>query len=256
MSTLVMSFCISHALPAFEPPIAHTLLCPKPLGTAHEIVIDDFRFGEHIDGSSLAEYSQLFVLARMLAAGDLVADRLFLFQFRKFLSPQAQAGVPANAPWMRVLRPAEVAAAFPSEALLEQQRSRLIVGSLQDLGNSISGNYALAHVIEDLVMFSAACAESGRIAPADIRSLATLRGIIPAPALCFIDAALFVQIMEILEAVWQPFSTNYHVRRTGYQRRVAGYLLERLHSVLLCKWLMDGTEPDIHLWQRFVVLPE
>jgi hypothetical protein len=56
--------------------------------------------------------------------------------------------------------------------------------------------------------------------------------------------------------VWKEFSTHYHVRRDGYQRRVAGYLLERLHSVLLCKWLMEGTEPNIHLWQRYVVLPE
>jgi hypothetical protein len=56
--------------------------------------------------------------------------------------------------------------------------------------------------------------------------------------------------------VWTEFSTHYHVKRDGYQRRVAGYLLERLHSVLLCKWLMDGSEPTINVWQRYVVTNE
>ena len=34
---------------------------------------------------------------------------------------------------------------------------------------------------------------------------------------------------------------------------VLGYLLERLHSYLLCKWLQDGSEPNIILWTRYVV---
>jgi hypothetical protein len=255
MPPIIQSYCIGHTPPVFTPPVPFTMLCPKALGTASEIVIDDHRFGEHIDGSSLAEYSQLFVLAKMIEAGDIAVDKLFLFQYRKFLSPLPDAGVPANAPWTRVLRTGNAAAAFPSLGTLQELPSRLIVGSLQDLGNSISGNYALAHVIEDLVMFSAACATTGQVSQADVRSLATLHGIIPSPALCYTDAALFVRTMGILEAVWNEFSTHYHVKREGYQRRVAGYLLERLHSVLLCKWLMDGSEPDIHLWQRYVVLP-
>lgn len=256
MPPIISSYCVGHTTPVFKPPVPFTMLTPKSLGTEREIVIDDHRFGEHIDGSSLAEYSQLFVLAHMLSSGDVTADKLFLFQYRKFLSPQREAGLQANAPWVRVLRPGEASAAFPDQSVLEAMPSRLIVGSLQDLGNSISGNYALAHVADDLVMFSAACAASGLVSPADIRSLATMHGIIPSPALCLTDADLFVRTMRILEAVWKEFSTHYHVRRDGYQRRVAGYLLERLHSVLLCKWLMEGTEPNIHLWQRYVVLAE
>jgi hypothetical protein len=256
MPPIIQSFCVGHTTPMFNPSVDYTMLTPKPLGTGREIVIEDQRFGEHIDGSSLAEYSQLFMLAQMIESGDITADKLFLFQYRKFLSPVKDAGVPANAPWVRVLRPNEAVAAFPTLELMQSLPSRLIVGSLQDLGSSISGNYALAHVIEDLVMFSAACAASQQINPGDIQSLATMHGIIPSPALCFTEADLFVRVMRMLEAVWREFSTHYHVRRDGYQRRVAGYLLERLHSVLLCKWLMDGTEPNIHLWQRYVVLPE
>ena len=59
--------------------------------------------------------------------------------------------------------------------------------------------------------------------------------------------------MNILKETWAEFSDHYFFKRDGYQRRVAGYLMERLHSVLLCKWLMDGTEPDIRIWNRYVV---
>ena len=50
-------------------------------------------------------------------------------------------------------------------------------------GTNVAILDALAHVIDDLVMFSAACAASGQVDQADIRSLATMRGIIPSPAL-------------------------------------------------------------------------
>jgi hypothetical protein len=59
--------------------------------------------------------------------------------------------------------------------------------------------------------------------------------------------------MDILKRVWNIYALNYQIRRDGYQRRASGYLLERLHSYLLCKWLMDNTEPNIQLWQRYVV---
>jgi len=255
MARTLKSYCIGHVPPMFTPPIEYSMLCPKPLGTAHELVIDDNRFGPDIDGGSLAEYSQLFALSEMIQSGDVVADDLFLFQYRKFLSPN-EGGLESRAPWVRVLRAPDAAGMFPSEQQLHDVQGRIIVGSLFDLGASISGNYAMVHVIEDLVMFSAACAKCTDLSQADLRSLATLRGIIPSPALCYTRADAFVKVMNILSQVWTEFSTHYHVKRDGYQRRVAGYLLERLHSVLLCKWLMDGSEPTINVWQRYVVTNE
>lgn len=230
------------------------MLCPRPLGTPNELVIDDNRFGPDVDGGTLAEYSQLFALSEMLQSGDVIADDLFLFQYRKFLSPN-EGGVQGNAPWVKVVPDWDAARIFPTAEQLVSVQNRIIVGSVFELGASISGNYALVHVIDDLVMFSAACAACPEITPADIRSLASLRGIIPSPALCYTRVDSFIRVMNILKQVWDEFSKNYFVKRDGYQRRVAGYLFERLHSVLLCKWLMDGSEPTINLWQRYVVLP-
>ena len=252
MSRNLKVYCIGHTLPLFKPSVPFEMLCPSSLGIRNEVVIDDHRFGPTVDGSSLAEYSQLFGLHDKLLSGDIVADELYLFQYRKFLSPM-YGGLESVSPWIRVLTPEIVSGIFPSEEHLVTFRTRLAVGSLFGLGNSISGNYALVHVIDDLVMFSAACAASGFLTPKDISSLATLRGIIPSPAVCYINAELFVRIMDILKSVWNNYYPHYQIVRTGYQRRVAGYLMERLHSLLLCKWLMDNSEPDIRVWHRYVV---
>jgi len=252
MTKILKSFCIGHTAPLFRPDTHFKMVCPFSLGLPGELVVDDNRFNINVDGATLAEYSQLFALSEMIQAGEVVADELFLFQYRKFLSPNF-GGAASVSPWIRVLRPDEGVLVFPTLEQLTNVNSRIIVGSIFDLGESISCNYARVHVIEDLVMFSAACARNPLLSPEDIRSLASIRGIIPSPALCFIQTDLFIKTMNILKETWVEFSSHYFFKREGYQRRVAGYLMERLHSVLLCKWLMDGTEPDIKVWNRYVV---
>jgi hypothetical protein len=252
MPRILQSFCIGHIPPLFRTPIDFHMLCPASLGMDNEIVIDDNRFGNNIDGGSLAEYSQLFALAEMLSAGDLVADDLFLFQYRKFISPN-QGGVPSTASWVRIATAGESESLFPSAGQLDALASRVVVGSLLNLSESIPSSYAKMHVIDDFVMFAAACAKNKYLSEEDIKGFSTLQGMIPSPALCYTNAALFVAIMEILKETWDCYYKSYQIKRTGYQRRVAGYLMERLHSYLLCKWLMDGSEPDIRLWQRYVV---
>ena len=107
------SFCIGHLPPRFAPALPYTMLCPEPLGVPGELVIDDQRFGPGYDGATLAEYSQLFGLQDLIEAGDLVADRLYLFQYRKFIGLRL-GGAPATAPWVRVLQPAEAQSLFPT----------------------------------------------------------------------------------------------------------------------------------------------
>lgn len=251
--SLVKTFCIGHQPPLFEVPISYQMLCPTSLGIPNEIVIEDNRFGLPIDGTSLAEYSQLFALADMLSAGEIVADNLYLFQYRKFISP-LDGGTPANAPWIKILTPENSGSMMPTNEFLESLTSRVIVGSHHDFEESISANYARAHVIEDLVLFTASCAQNQLLTETNIKNLATLRGIIPSPALTFINVQLFIHTMEILKKSWDHFSQHYMTTREGYQRRSAGYLLERLHSTLLCDWLLNGSEPEIQLWNRYAII--
>lgn len=246
------AFCIGHEAPRFVPPLPYTMLCPAPLGLPGEYVMPDDRFGPGVDGGALAEYSQLFGLAERLEAGDVVADRLYLFQYRKFLGLRPGGG-PTNAPWLRVLRPYNAAAHFPTPGELLDVPQRVVVGALQPIGASVAANYAEAHVVDDFAAFTACLAADG-MPLAQVRRFCALQGFIPSPALCLMDAALFIQHMTALRRVWRLFQAHCAVARAGYQRRAAGYLLERLHSHLLLQGLHDGSQPDVGVAHRFVVL--
>lgn len=244
--------CIGHKPPDFQPPLDYLMLCPETLGLSNELVIRDDRFGSNYDGASLAEYSQLFGLAEMIESGDFVADGLFLFQYRKFLSPIA-GGYDSVAPWVKVLSPKNAADVFPGMEVFDNHANQLIIGSIFNFGESISDNYSKAHVTEDLVTFAAACAESEAIPPADIKLLASMHGIIPSPALCYIPINHFLELMESLKMACETFMKHYHVKRTGYQSRSTGYLLERLHSLLICQRVMKSSIENPLIWNRYVI---
>jgi len=244
--------CIGHKQPDFHPPLDYLMLCPESLGLPNELVIRDDRFGSNYDGASLAEYSQLFGLAELIESGDFDADGLFLFQYRKFLSP-ITGGYESVAPWVKILSPSNAADVFPDLESFNKHSDQMIIGSIFNFGESISGNYSKVHVTEDLVTFSAACSESGAIPPSDIKLLASMHGIIPSPALCYISTHHFLELMKPLKMACEAFMKHYHVKRTGYQSRSTGYLLERLHSLLICQRVMNSSIDNPIIWNRYVI---
>jgi len=255
MSRETKLICVGHKTPNFSPLANYLMLCPSSLNMPNELVISDGRFGEEIDGASFAEYSQLFGLAELIKSGEFNAEALYLFQYRKFLSPFL-GGFDSKAPWVKILSPKLAIDLFPQEITFEEISNTLIVGSIFDFGESISDNYSKAHVTEDLVTFAAACSESGELTNADIKLLASMRGIIPSPALCYITVELFLEIMKILKNVCIIFMKNYYSKREGYQSRSTGYLLERLHSLIICKKIMGGQLSDSVVWNRYVINAE
>ena len=252
MTPTVRAFCIGHVRPVFEPALPFTMLCPKPLGLPGEVVLPDDRFGPGIHGAVLAEYSQLFGLQDLLEAGDIVTDRLYLFQYRKFIGFKA-GGLQASAPWLRIAPPAEARSLMPTLDALEATPHPVVVGSMYRLGGSVAHNYALVHVIDDLVAF-AGCLHACGMDAAAVRRFASFQGLLPSPALCLVDTPLFLRQMRVLRAAWNEYAAHAFVAREGYQMRVAGYLLERLHSHLLCQWLLDGSQAGVGIGYRYVVL--
>jgi len=87
MSKETKLICVVHMPPDFYPLVDYLMLCPSSLNMPNELVISDDRFGKEIDGAIFAEYSQLFGLAELIKSGDIRADTLYLFQYRKFISP-------------------------------------------------------------------------------------------------------------------------------------------------------------------------
>lgn len=253
-STALRAFCVGHVAPTFRPSLPYTMLCPRSLGLPGEMVLADERFGAAVHGAALAEYSQLFGLQDLLEAGDVVADRLYLFQYRKFIGFRA-GGQASTAPWVRMSSAAEASALMPSLDELHEAPHAVVVGSMFELGSSVAQNYALVHVTDDLVSF-AGCLHACGMDAAAVRRFASFRGLLPSPALCLVDTSIFLQHMRQLRAVWQAYAPAAEVRREGYQMRVAGYLLERLHSHLLCHDLLAGSLPDVGIGHRYVVMAD
>jgi hypothetical protein len=254
MSEVLRAFCIGHVLPRYVSCLPYTMLCPKPLGIRGEIVIPDERFGTAIDGAQLAEYSQLFGLQDRLESGDIVADRLYLFQYRKFVGLRS-GGRAANAPWLRVLQIHEADLLMPSLDELGALEYQLVVGSVFQLGTTVAGNYSMVHAADDFAAF-ATCLSEGGLDRREVRRFAGCESLIPSPAVCLIEVPAFLRQMRVLRTVWQVYIRECAVTRQGYQRRVSGYLLERLHSHLIFEWLMDGTQPKIGLGHRFAIVED
>ena len=59
--------------------------------------------------------------------------------------------------------------------------------------------------------------------------------LLPAPSLGVFRVDIFLKHMEVLKVVWAHFAEHFFVARDGDQRRVGGFLLERLHSFLICE---------------------
>ncbi len=251
------AFCVGHVPPVFQPSLPYTMLTPRPLGLPGELVLPDERHSRQgLSGAVLAEYSQLFSLQDLIEAGDVVADRLYLFQYRKFIGLRS-GGQPANAPWLRIAAPAEAVALMPGVEELQALPQAAVVGSIFGLGCSVAQNYAQVHIVDDLVTF-AACLGAAGFDPGAVRQFVAFQGLVPSPALCLVDTPLFLQQLRVLRRAWDEYArhaASAHVARQGYQMRVGGYLLERLHSHLLCRAVMDGsTQGEIGIGQRFVVL--
>jgi len=248
----IKKICIGHKPPDFCIPEDTIIACPFSLGLNNEIVISDERFGINKFGSSLAEYSQLFGLMDMIGSGDIVADQVYLFQYRKFITP-VNVVYNSVASWVKVLSPKMAEGAFPSDEMLYSKLGSIVLGDLLDFGESIQDNYKRNHVGDDFSNFIAACARSELVLSTDLDLMNSMRGIIPSPALSFIPVEVLFSLIDVLKSVAFIFGDQYYVERRGYQSRSTGYLLERLHSVLLCNRLMSGLDEKMISWNRVVV---
>ena len=68
----------------------------------------------------------------------------------------------------------------------------------------------------------------------------------PAPSLGVFRVDIFLKHMEVLKMVWTHFAEHFLVPRDGYQRRVGGFLLERLHSFLISEDVSNKIYSVVH----------
>ncbi len=209
------------------------MVCPATFGIAGELVVPDDCYGPGFHGSILSEYTQLFGLADHLAQLAEKPANVYLFQYRKFVSCASGSRRSSNVPHAFASDPAEAREIFPGPEVLAGLPGQLLTSPALKLERSIALQYAIHHLVEDFAALAVACSLSGVLDPNRIGRFINCPIMFPSPALCLMPTPVFLEMMSTLRKVWQAFVPHFLQKREGYQRRVGGFLLERLHGFLL-----------------------
>ena len=224
-------YCIGHVLPAFSIPQDFTYVGPVFCNKASKtIFIPSESPGDVFDGRFLSEYAQLFGLADML--GPLGSGSLYLFQYRKFISLRCGMRQSTNIPYAYASLGDEAEKLFPNITELNTLSSEVMVGPIIRIP-STAANFSQYHLVEDFAAFCHTLGTLSILSTSDISRFINYKLLIPAPSLGLYPYELFYSHMQILRRAWVRFYEIHFLPREDYQRRVGGFLLERLHSFLI-----------------------
>ena len=104
----------------------------------------------------------------------------------------------------------------------------------------VLGQYASVHILEDIINFSKFLLKSGILDSKQTASFLTGSVLIPACNMGIFRNTTLRQILMNLRDAAEFIKTSYFIPRVGYQRRVLGFLLERLHSYLILARIQSG----------------
>lgn len=243
----MLLICFGHKPLEFSVPYPFTFITTRQISGLNATKIDSatsFPKDEYLvlkvsDGDSdkslrdevVSEYASIFALARLLVRTD-VTEPLYLFHYRKFLSFQL-AGVRAeNAPYAHLLRRTDMSSAFPSPVELSALEGRVFRGPAFKV-KSVARQYAVTHHADDLVLFIVALRERGILTGEQCARFLRADRFVPAPSMGMYPAKMLVRHAAVLRKAWSSFHRSYYVEREGPQRRVGGFMLERLHAFLI-----------------------
>jgi hypothetical protein len=231
-------YCVTHKPVLFDPGVRFQYLSAVDLPGSDTIHIPDDYFGADYHGETLSEYPRLFALADLLAGAD-PTEFIYLFQYRKFVALKPTQQRSDNLKWAFYSPPEMVPGLFPHAADLKSLNGSTLIGPFHKVG-TLAGNYAQCHVADDFACFmlALACAESFDLERC--RRFARYPVMIPAPGLGLFRIGDFLNHMRILRSAWSVFNRLFYVPRPGYQRRAGSFLIERVHSFLLCEEIAKG----------------
>ena len=225
-------FCIGHKPPTFLPSESYIHVSPNVYPELNQLIVPDDLYGEKFHGHILSEYTQLFGLAEFLKDA-LPDEKFYIFQYRKFISLRQPATLSTNMVYAYACNSTESALLFPQEDELLGLMSDVLVGAGMTNIGTINENYGRCHNINDFSAFIASISSVGGFDKQFCKRFINYPILLPAPSLGVFRVDIFLKHMEALKTVWAHFAEHFFVPRNGYQRRVGGFLLERLHSFLI-----------------------
>jgi hypothetical protein len=248
----IACYCIGHKPMAFVCGAPHLMISPDP--SCADIHVPDDALGDAFHGGVLSEYTQLFALADQLRKQTDRPHAVYLFQYRKFLTPVAQLPTCSNMSYASCIKPDAAATVFPSMDMLLNSGFDMIHGPQIQFQGSVGWAYGMSHHAEDFMGLLLSVKEQADFSHLRCANFIHLNAMLPAPALGLYPTEFFLDSMQILKEVWSVFRANYYQERQGYQRRVGGFLMERLHSFLVLEHKhFHGQGQKIGAWNMAVV---
>ena len=231
-------YCIGHKLPTFIVSESYIHVSPNVYPELNQLIVPDDLYGEQFHGRILSEYTQLFGLAEYLkdAPRD---EKFYIFQYRKFISLRQPTTLSANLPHAYACSSTESALFFPSQNELSRLGDELLLGKIIGNIGSIAEFYAANHDVNDFSAFMISLYSAVGFNEQRCKNFINYQILLPAPSLGVFKVDIFLKHMEVLKMVWTHFAEHFFVARNGYQRRVGGFLLERLHSFLICEEVIN-----------------
>jgi hypothetical protein len=238
-----INICLGH-LP-FPRSHAHhidLMVSPRMIAEVRRLaLVEDSSFGPN--GSSLSEYAQLIWINDNL--GSLVGERKYvrIFHYRRFVSAKEPAtGRPsANLPWATVITEKELTE-------YDSAFDRVVTGDVFNTPAQFKGGmiaqYAMSHVMEDMMRFCVFLIEQKILSPIEVAMFLREDIHIPSCNIGIFKAESFRSIFSELKRAAEFITSPYFTPRDGYQRRSAGFLLERLNSFLIISRIRAGVIPE------------
>ncbi len=246
-------FCIGHKPPLFDVPRDFTMVTPHKGLHRSELLVPEDYLGDNFHGSMLSEYLQLFGLADYLSSSNVSGPSVFIFQYRKFLSLRQGTTRATNLPYCFASPGEEATSLFITDDELDQLSQTLLVGPCGRVERNLADHYGRHHFVEDFSCFVMALREIDGFDRARVKNFINCSVLFPAPSLGKFSTSMFLSHMGTLRTAWEVFASHYLQTRRGYQRRVGGFLLERLHSFLLYEYLAPSKDACVKHGSQIVV---
>jgi hypothetical protein len=240
---MILPVCVGHLEPLFPLWSGFHSIGARPNSPLGEYT-QNLRIAELeyycVDDSDLSEYYHLFKLMRFLKhkcdPSLVMTGKILIIHYRRFLSSVPLGTVSENQIYSHVLRPSMV----PRDGnhLLRDVRADWFCSPVLDLQRTVYEQFANHHPLGELIKFLAALSADGILSNNECRDFLNDRRMIAVCSLGLSPLRFFINTMEILErAVFSYLKRWGNPMLEGYQRRVLGFLCERLHSFLLIREL-------------------
>jgi hypothetical protein len=252
MNANTFNICLTHVdVPSFLYDKADVVITSSSsMAREKSIFIDKNEFG--VNGVTLSEYAQLFALRSFLINKIIPNEYIRIFHYRRFVSIGTLALARSkNLYWSYPIRDSDC-------CLFEEDfvgmSSQEIFNTPIEFPDSLLNNYQREHFLGDLLLFSEFLVGRGILSALDVANFLTLKFMIPACSIGVYRASTLIEMLNLLFLAADFRNHKNFVRREGYQERNMGFLLERLQSFLILKYISVAS--PVHVFGKNIVISD